>query len=192
MFVKREQRGFSLLETMIVVAITLIVAGTAVMSFVRALRHEQAESAIQFMKRELLAARANAVQTRSVYYVTFTAPGTIQTTSYITTSSTSVALPSMFSFDVETTTPTAPDGYGTASTAIDLGYGVTHNPTTAIYFYPDGSARDNLGRFNGGVIYVAKAGDITTAHAISIIGATGRVASWRLANVAGGYAWKED
>lgn len=177
---------------MIVVAITLIVAGTAVMSFVRALRHEQAESAIQFMKRELLAARANAVQTRSVYYVTFTAPGTIQTTSYITTSSTSVALPSMFSFDVETTTPTAPDGYGTASTAIDLGYGVTHNPTTAIYFYPDGSARDNLGRFNGGVIYVAKAGDITTAHAISIIGATGRVASWRLANVAGGYAWKED
>ncbi len=192
MYVKRRERGFSLLETLMVVAISLIVAATAVMSFMNALKHEQAESAIQFIKREMLNAHASAVQTRSVYYVTFTAPGTIQTTSYITGSSTSVTLPTGYSFDVESTTPTPPDGYGTASTAIDLGYGVTHNPTTAIYFYPDGSSRDNLGRFNGGVIYVAKAGDSTTAHAISVIGATGRIASWRLANVSGGLAWKED
>ncbi len=192
MCVKRRERGFSLLEMLMVVTISLVVAGTAVMSFVNALKNEQAESANQFMKRELLNARASAVRTRSVYYVTFTAPGTIQTTNYNTSSSTSVTLPTGYSFDVETTTPTPPDGYGAASTAIDLGYGVTHNPTSAIYFFPDGSSRDNLGRYNGGVIYVAKAGDSTTAHAVSVIGATGRVMGWRLAKVSGSLMWKED
>lgn len=192
MFVKRRQRGFSLIELLVVVAISLIVAGTAVMSFVRALQNEQAESAINFMKREMLAARANAVQTRSVYYVTFTAPGTIQTTSFVTAGAKTVSLPTGYSFDVETTTPAPPDGYGTSSTAIDLGYGVTHNPTTSIYFYPDGSARDSLGRFNGGVIYIARPGVQTSAHAISVIGATGRVAGWRLASTSAGLMWKED
>lgn len=192
MGVKRRERGFSLMEMMVVVMISVVVAGTAVMSFVNALKSEAAESANQFLKRELLGARANAIRTRSVYYVTLTAPGTIQTTNYNTSSSTSVKLPTGYSFDVETTAPAAPDGYGTSSSAIDLGYGVTHNPTTAIYFYPDGSSRDNLGRFNGGVIYVAKAGDQSTAHAVSVIGATGRVMGWRLARVSGSLIWKED
>lgn len=189
---RKHESGFSLLEMLVVVAIGLVVAGTAVMSFVRALQNERAESAVNFVKRELISARAQAIQTRAVYYVTFTSPGTIKTTNYLTTTATSTALPTMFSFDVETTTPAAPDGYGTAATAIDLGYGVSHNPTTSIYFYPDGSARDSVGRFNGGVIYVAKAGDASTAHAVSVIGATGRVAGWRLAKVSGGYMWKED
>ncbi len=189
---KLRQRGFSLLETMIVVAIMMIVGAFAVMSFVSALQNQRAESALQLLKREMQNARGLAIGSRSVYYVTFTAPRTITTTNYVTTAATTNALPPGFSFDTETTSPTPPDGYGTGSTAVDFGYGVTHNLTTSVYFYPDGSARDNLGRLNGGVVYIAMPGKLTSAHAVSVIGATGRVAGWRLANISGTLIWKED
>jgi hypothetical protein len=39
------------------------------------------------------------------------------------------------------------------------------------------------------VVYVSRVGEITSARAISVIGATGRIRGWRLYNVGGTYTW---
>ena len=47
-------------------------------------------------------------------------------------------------------------------------------------FYPDGSAQDDLGNFNSGVIYLTRPGDLYSSRALSIFGTTGRIRGWRL------------
>ncbi len=57
--------------------------------------------------------------------------------------------------------------------------------TNCLIFYPDGSAQDDLGNFNSGVVYLTRPGDMYSSRALSIFGTTGRVRGWRLYNQSG-------
>ena len=130
------------------------------------------------------------------YILIFTPPGTI-TVQYwgvgvpVSPAPVTVAtfnLPNDIQFAVQAGFPTpGPDGFGTGTAAITINNCVLVGQDCLI-FNPDGSAQDDLGNFNSGVIYLSPPGDLYNSRAVSIYGTTGRVRGWRLINQ-GGAKW---
>jgi Tfp pilus assembly protein FimT len=155
-------------------------------------------------------ARDNAVAQRTSYSVTFTKTASSSTITVAPTfagfqgaqSAVTYQLPTDVSFDAEpalASTP-PPDGYGAGLAAIDFGYTANGGSggATTINFCPDGSAQDAeggtgncAGSWDGGVVYIARAGDVLTSRAVTLWGGTGRIRGWRIySNGAGGYQWQ--
>ena len=76
-------------------------------------------------------------------------------------------LPNDIQFGVQAGFPNpGPDGFGTGTTAIGFNNCVLVG-TNCLIFYPDGSAQDDLGNFNSGVIYLSPPGDLYNSRAVS-------------------------
>ena len=183
--------GFSLLELMISMAIILILAGVATMSYMPLMKQQHIVNAYNSTLTTLRRARDQAAGDMRVYVVSFTPPGTITGTQNTTTGPLLVTtvLPSDVTFHVEpgvptspVVAPTTPDGMGSAAFPIDFDQGVGAGGTTTIYFYPDGTAQDINGNINNGVVYLGRPGDLYSSRAITVWGSTGRIRGWRLYN----------
>lgn len=201
-------RGFSLLEMLAAMGISLTLAGITVMAFVPVFKSQDTTTAYNDTLTTMRRARDQAANDMRTYVLTFTAPGTITVTQSISATGTcqipatgttliTTVLPSDVTFHVEpgvptssTTAPTTPDQFGNAGYPIDFDQG--YNPgTTTICFNPDGTATDALGNLNNGVVYLGRPGDLYSSRAISLWGSTGRIRGWRLYNVSGSNQWKQ-
>jgi len=208
----REHRtsGFSLIEMVSVLAIIIVLASISFISLVPVMKQQRVTNAYNTTLQAMRLARDNAVSQRTSYSVTFSTtdqPNTITVSPTLTAgfqgaqNTVVYQLPTDVSFDAESalaSTP-APDGYGTGLLAIDFGYtanGATGGAQT-IYFCPDGSAQDAeggvgacAGSWDGGVVYIARVGDLMSSRAVTLWGGTGRIRGWRIySNGAGGYQW---
>jgi len=193
-----RERGFSLTEVMVVLFVVGIAASLAFMSLLPALRQNRVTTAHNAVLMTVRGAREQAVAERRIYIVTFVAPQTMTVTQGATGIVTSTtALPPDITFDNEpgipTTVTTTPDGFGTGANAIDFDIGVGGGGLTTVYFYPDGSSRDAVGRINSGVVYLARAGELTSSRAVTVAGNSGRIRGWRLYKnpSAGTYYWRQ-
>ena len=202
------ESGFTLLEVLTVVALSIIVTVISVMSLVPAMRQQRITNAYNTTLSAMRLARDNAISQRTSYSVTFltsTSPvrNTVTVSPTVTgfqgaQSTVVYSLPSDVAFQALSGLPSpGPDKYGTGLTAIDFGY-TANNSTggaTTVYFCPDGSAQiaSTCGgslSWDGGVVYIARAGDLLSSRALTLWGATGRIRGWRLySNGAGGYQW---
>jgi prepilin-type N-terminal cleavage/methylation domain-containing protein len=186
---QRSIRGFSLLELMIAIAITLTVAGITTIAMMPVLKQQHVTSAYNATLTTLRRAHDQAAADMRIYVVSFAATGTITVTQntlggplLVTT-----VLPPDITFHVEpgvptsaVTAPTTPDGFGTAAKAMDFDQGVAGGSTTDIYFQPDGTALDVNGNVNNGIVYLGRPGDLMSSRAITLWGTTGRLRGWRL------------
>jgi type IV fimbrial biogenesis protein FimT len=198
--------GFSLIEMLIVVALVIVLASISFISFVPVMKRQRVTNAYNTTLSAMRQARDNAVSQRTSYSVTFSTtvqPNTITVSPTLTggfqgSQNTVVyQLPTDVTFLAQSGLPaTAPDGYGTGLAAVDFGY--TAHATggaTTIYFCPDGSGQDDstgncAGNWDGGVVYIARSGDLLSTRAITLWGGTGRIRGWRIySNGAGGYQW---
>jgi prepilin-type N-terminal cleavage/methylation domain-containing protein len=208
---RQRAAGFSLLEMMIVCAILLIVGSYSFMSLIPMLKQQRVNNAYNVTLAAMRQARDNAIAQRTSYSVTFATSTSSNTITVAPTlaggfqgsqAATTYTLPSDVAFAALTGIPTGstPDGFGSGSSAIDFGYtasGTTGGGSTVVYFCPDGSAQDAvggagqcLGNWNGGVVYIARAGELLSSRAVTLWGGTGRVRGWRLyPNGSGGYQW---
>jgi prepilin-type N-terminal cleavage/methylation domain-containing protein len=203
-----KQRGFSLMEMMMVIALLLICAAITSMSVVPVRNAEHVTAAYNTTLTTLRRARDQAAADMRVYVVTFTAPGTITVAQSLSITTTcqvpalgpvllTATLPSDVSFQViagiptsPSSPPTTPDGFGTGANAIDFDQG--HNPGgTTICFQPDGTAVDQAGNTNNGVVYMARNNDIYSSRAVTLWGSTGRLRGWRLYKSGASYAWQQ-
>ena len=179
--------GFTLIEALVVVLIVTTVAAVSVLNLPPALRAMRVNSAQQMTTATLGRARGLASANQCVYQVDFTLPNRLA----ITQTATGVVveqstLPVGVNFDAEpgipSTPATTPDGFGSGAITgpidFDADFGLAG--ATRIYFYPDGSARDQNGHVNNGVIYIARPGELLSSRAVTVWGLTGRVKSWRL------------
>jgi len=204
----RRQRasGFSLIEMMIVVALIVILASITFMSLQPLLQQQHVTNAYNITMAAMRQARDNAISQSTSYSVAFSnaaIPNTIivaPTTTFTGDLRTATySLPTDVQFVVVSASgsaPTAPDNYGTEANAIDFGYTASSSTggATTIYFCPDGSAQTasncyGMLNWDGGVVYIARPGNLMSSRALTLWGATGRIHGWRLYGKSGGYQW---
>jgi len=201
----KRQRGFSLLELLITVAIGFTIAGITFIAMMPMYNRNHMDSAYDTTLMALRNTRQLAITQSHQYFVNFNPGGFPAGTIQITYQPPLVGgvlpavqqvgtytIPPDISFSVMAGFPaSAPDGFGAGTTAIDFGQGLGAGSLNYVSFMPDGSAQDNLGNFNSGVIYLSRTADPTiyNARAISVWGTTGRVRGWRLYNQAGVATW---
>lgn len=197
--VSRKASGFSLLETMVVVSITMIAAAISFVALQPTLKQAHANTALNESFMWMRQYRQRAVDERKRYIVTFNAPQTIQISRWDFAQPVSPApvliytetLPSDVFFQVVAGVPggTPPDGFGNASRAIDFGQGIGLGGLNEVVFMPDGSSQDRVGNLNSGVIYMGRNGDLYSSRAITVYGATGRLRGWQLVSQGGAPTW---
>jgi len=215
---RHRASGFSLLEMMIVVALTFIVTAISVITLVPMLQSQHVTNAYNMALAALRQARDNAVSQRTSYSVTFAnavspspyatiavawAPATGETGiadgtgNNLVPATVTYQLPTDVLFLAPPSGTSAPDGWGTGANAIDFGYTASSSTggVTTIYFCPDGSAQtSNLcygaGNWDGGVVYIGRSGNAYSDRAVDLWGATGRIHGWRLYALTGTtYQW---
>ena len=211
---RHGESGFSLIEMMSVVAISMIVAAVAVFGMMPAVKQQHVTNAYNTTLSAMRQARDNAVSQRTSYSVTFYTSATLNTITVAPTltgvsafqgDQTSVVynLPTNVSFVVPPSGTPAPDSgaaganFGSGTNAIDFGFTATSSAggATVLYFCPDGSAQTSsvcsgAGNWDDGVVYLGIPGNILSERAVDLWGGTGRVRGWRLyPNTSGGYQW---
>lgn len=201
-----KQRGFSLLELMITVAIGFTIAGVTFVALMPAFNKNHVDLAYDTTLMVLRNTRHLSITQSHQYYVNFNpagfGAGTIQVTYQPPAGANGVlppvqqvatySLPSDVTFSVKAGFPTtAPDAFGAGINAIDFGQGLGGGSLNYVCFMPDGSSKDSLGNYNSGVVYLTRQADPTiyTARSISVWGATGRIRGWRLYNQSGTTLW---
>ena len=203
--VLRKNTGFSLLELMITVTIALILTGVSYIALNPVLNQAHINSAYDTTLMALRNTRNLAITQSHEYYVNFNPagfpagtiqveyqPGPVGGIAQPIQQVITYSIPSDVSFAVQAGFPAVtPDGFGTGVNAIDFGQSLAGEPMNYVVFMPDGSAQDNLGNFNSGIIYLTRPGDnkYNSSRAITVWGATGRLRGWRLSQTAGVGTW---
>ena len=187
-------RGFTLLEMIVTIAIGLIMAGVTFIALMPMFKENHVNAAYDTTLSVLRNYRNQSITQSKRYILTFTAPGTI-TVQYwgvgvpVSPAPVTVAtfsLPTDIQFAVQGGLPApGPDGFGAGGTAIDFDQGMGAGSQNYIMFMPDGSSQDTLGNYNSGVLYLSRPGELYSSRAVSVFGTTGRVRGWRLVNQAG-------
>ena len=200
---RQAQRGFSLLELMFVIAIVLIISGTALFQFVPVLKNARAENALQTTLAQVRNARGLAIDQRRKYRLSFTAPRTIQldqvVVDLVTNNQTyifvsTIDLPKDTQFIAIAGIPTSgngtPDSLPTFGNAIEFAVD-NGGGGWQLFFQPDGRVLDSANRLNNGVVYMARPGELMSSRAVSVLGATGRVKGWHLIQSGSTVVWTQ-
>jgi prepilin-type N-terminal cleavage/methylation domain-containing protein len=197
--------GFSLLELMITVSIALILAAVTFVAMGPMLNQSHVDSAYETTLMALRNTRNLAITQSHEYIVNFNPAGfpagTIQI-QYVPPLVGGIAqpvqqvitysIPSDVQFAVQVGFPAStPDGFGTGITAVDFESTAAPGvPLNYVVFMPDGSARDTLGNYSSGVVYLTRpAGTLFNSRAVTVWNATGRIRGWRLVQQAGAWTW---
>ena len=186
-----------MLELLIAIAIGFTMTAVTFMTMMPLFKQSHVDTAYDTTLSVLRNYRNMSVTQSKRYIVFFTNPGTL-TVQYwgvgvpVSPAPVTVAtytLPTDVQFAVQAGFPNpGPDSFGTGSTAITINNCALVGANCLI-FYPDGSAQDDLGNYNSGVIYMTRPSDMYSSRAVSIFGTTGRVRGWRLYNQGGTNKW---
>jgi prepilin-type N-terminal cleavage/methylation domain-containing protein len=205
--VSRKNNGFSLLELLITISIALTLIAISFIAFQPMLTQAHINSAYDTTLMALRNTRNLAITQSHEYYVNFNPagfpagtiqvqyqPGPVGGIAQPILQVNTYSIPSDISFAVQAgfpaTAPDSPPPLVTAGTAIDF-ESTPGVPLNYVVFMPDGSAKDNLGNFNNGIVYLTRPGDniYNSSRAITVWGATGRIRGWRLNQPAGVATW---
>jgi Tfp pilus assembly protein FimT len=207
----RRQRGNSIVELVTVVAIVITLSGFAIMNTMRPTTTSRANNAVDAVVDALRQARQLAITKRRNVLVSFNGTNTIQlTVQTLPNEAVPLALPlvklndgvsNALQFCLFSSLPNTPMGtlgFGDNS-SIDLEAVNGGTAGTVVMFSTSGSfvgtggasaanyyAIGNNDPINA-TIYIGTPGDTSTARAITIVGATGRVRSFAW----NGTAWQE-
>ena len=201
----RKQTGFSLMELLIVISCSLIMAAVVDVSLQPLLMQQHVDDAYNTTLNSLRRARDLSAMDMRTYIVTFlpALPGVSGGTITAVDPNTGAVLfneilPPDVTYHVEpgqpNTAATTPDGFGTAGNgAFDFDWGAAGDVGggTTIYFYPDGTAHDAVGNVNNGVVYMGIPGRLQTCRAVSLWGYTGRIRGWQLYQIGGIWTWQQ-
>jgi prepilin-type N-terminal cleavage/methylation domain-containing protein len=186
----RKNRGFTMLEMLVTIAISLTLAGITFMALMPLYNQNRVDAAYDTTLSVMSSYRSQATSQTRRYILTFSAPGTI-TVQYwpggapVSPAPVTVAsytLPPDIQVAVQAGFPNpGPDGFGDGTQPVAFSpCAITEAGQPCLIFTPDGSAQDDAGNYNGGVVYLTRPGDLYSSRAISVIGPTGRVRGWRL------------
>jgi type II secretory pathway pseudopilin PulG len=182
--------GFSLLETLGVVAVIAIVIGMAILNFTTILPNFKANSALDQVLSQLRSAREQAIAHRRQVQVSFPDAYHIA----ISEVSQTGVLGPMVTYAFEggghfvtfATVPDLPAPYNFGNAAPVFFGGLAGGPPI-MRFSTNGSFVDGGNTLLNGTVFIGIPGNPATARAISVLGATGRVRPYHW----NGSAWLE-
>jgi prepilin-type N-terminal cleavage/methylation domain-containing protein len=177
--------GFTLLELMVVIAITGILLGSTVMVASSVMSQSRADAATVAVVNTLSQARTRALTERRNFQVNFIMPNRIQVARVELTGGTPTVvsdtlLENGYRFERFTALPDTPDKFG-ATDAISFGL----SPTRA--FTSEGALVDAGGDVLNGSIFLARNGESSSARAVTVFGVTGLIRGWKWT----GHEWAE-
>lgn len=183
----KNEQGFSLLETIVVIGVMMTVASIAIFKSFGSMENYKSNSSMDTVVSELRVARAAAIsQRRSVqvwFDQTMTGPGGTQHILYqvqppkgsaeLPGPVVSVALPGQTQFILEQGVPDTPMGFGNVA---PIFIGGTSGGPPIMYFNSTGTFTDSTGLNPiNGTIFLGVPGQVLSARAVTIMGGTGRV-----------------
>lgn len=178
-----DAAGFTMMETLMVIAIGAILAGMTIISVDQALRNARGNNGLAGVMSQLRMARDTAVSQRRSVQVEFINPNEIRLTRMEIPGGTTLVNEFFLEGNVQYLqfggVPDTPDGFGAAS-PVDFG----GQPTT---FTAEGMLVDPAGTPLSGSVFLGIANEPTSARAVTVFGGTGRVRGYTW----NGTAWVE-
>jgi prepilin-type N-terminal cleavage/methylation domain-containing protein len=190
MRLSRSQKGYSLIEGMVALGIIAVVTGMTLLGFNTMLPNSKANSAVDQLLYQLRSAREAAIAHRCEVAVSFTGNNTLTLTQIwfvgnppppVTTN-----LEGSVQYILFNGVPDLPGPYNFGNVAAIEFEGQAGGPPL-MKFTTNGSFIDAGGTFVNGTVFLGIPGNPSTARAISILGATGRVREYHWT----GAAWSE-
>ncbi|HTP69065.1 MAG TPA: prepilin-type N-terminal cleavage/methylation domain-containing protein [Dongiaceae bacterium] len=196
---RRQERGFTMLEMVLVIAIMLVLGGMAIIQSFGSFEGYQVNSATDTVASQLRLARQLAISQRRNVQVRINSASTPPTVSYqilprpgssdpAQAAVTSV-IPKQTTFTQETGVPDTPMAFGTCGGAGVCIAGVGGGPAF-MQFTSTGQFTDATGVTPiNGTIFIGVPNQKPTARAVTVMGGTGRVRPYYY--VGGTTAWTE-
>jgi prepilin-type N-terminal cleavage/methylation domain-containing protein len=184
----RSQKGFSLLEILTALAIISIILAMAILNYGSILPNFKANSAMDQLLYRLRSAREQAIAHRRQVQVEFVGNNQIRITEIWLTGT--APLPTTYSFEggaqflTFASLPDTPMAFGNGSAVYFEG--ISGGPPL-MKFTTNGSFIDGGNTLVNGTVFLGIPGRASTARAITILGATGRVREYHW----DGTAWQE-
>jgi prepilin-type N-terminal cleavage/methylation domain-containing protein len=185
-----RERGFSLLEVMVVIVIIMVVSAMAIFALQPELQSAKADTTMRQVLEQMRQAREFSIANRRYVQITFPlVSGNYQVTmtelnavpfgpggANVVLSTMPVQPPS--TFYIFPHSADTPDGYGNAS-SIEF-EGTNGGPPGGMAFQSDGTLVD-LATFQpiNGSLFLGVQNQPATARAVTVLGSTGRVRGWR-------------
>ena len=180
----RCERGVTLIDTMVVLAVMTIIGSMATMQMVTVRRSLKGDGAMRVVMAQLVTARETAMTQRRNIEVQFLGENWLQIVRHEvpsgTTLVTNVALEGNARYSLVDGVPDIPEDSNGNATAVSFG------TTPLIMFTPSGSLVDSAGAPLNGTIFLSVDGQPESARAVTVLGAVGRVLAYRWT----GRAWK--
>ena len=183
---RNGQRGFSMIELVVVVSIVLIVTAISITQLKPNLQNARIDAAMREVMETFRQAREFAIANRRYVQVSFPANDQLQITQLNTLTpgagggntvldTVTLAPPLIFTLDGM---PDTPDAYGNTS-AIEF-ESVANGPVGGMVFQSDGEFLDGTTFLPiNGTVSLGIVGQQSTARAVTILGTTGRVRGWK-------------
>lgn len=196
-----REKGFSLVETVIVAAIMMIMMSLAIIQSFGSMESYRANAAMDIVLSQLRVARQLAISQRRNVAITFnsaTTPQSITYTlvpnpgdAYIPAPVTAKIAPQI-SFTGVAGLPDTPMLFGTCGGAYGVCIAGVSGGPPVMQFTSVGQFTDSTGvNTLNGTVFIAIANQISTARAVTIMGSTGRVRSYSYQGGSGTSAWTE-
>lgn len=176
LFAHPHEEGYSLIEVMVALCVTAILAGMAVAQIGAARPMLQADGAMRGLMGQLNAARETAVAQRRAIELNFIGTNALRLTRQEVPNGATVLrevpLEAGIQFHLITPSIDTPDGFGNGS-AIDFG------AAARVLFNSDGMLIDGAGIPVNGTVFLANPGTPVTFRAVTVLGTTGRVRGYK-------------
>ena len=181
-----RQRGFSMIELVVVVSIILIITAISITQLRPNLQNARVDAAMRQVLETMRQAREFAVANRRYVQLSFPANNQLRITQLNTLTpgagginpvldTVTLSPPLIFTLDGM---PDTPDAYGNAN-AIEF-ESVANGPVGGMVFQSDGEFLDGATFLPiNGTVFLGITGQQSTARAVTVLGTTGRVRGWK-------------
>ncbi len=181
-----NERGVSLTEMMLTLAVAAIVTGMAAALTADSRRASQGDGAMRLVMAELNTARETAMTQRRLVEVQFLGGMWIKTIRHELDNSTTVlhtvALEGNMQFSLVPNVPDTPDLFGNNAA-------VAFGAAQLIEFNGDGALIDAGGTPVNGTVFLSFAQKAITYRAVTVLGSTGRVRGYKWISNQNGSGW---